>query len=187
MRDAPCAIMPGMEIHKPCVVQLTWTLRNTRNEVLDTLDDPVEFFYGGDDLLAKIEEALAGYEPGAQLHLHLEPEDAFGDYHAEWVCFEPRAIFPAELEPGMAFEGLPEGHQTPNMPADRIYLVTEVYPQHVVLDGNHPLAGQALRVELHVRGVRAPTEAEMANGTVGEGPVSVLGSQAQRRDDASLH
>ena len=31
------------------------------------------------------------------------------------------------------------------MPADVLYTVTEIYPSHVVLDGNHPLAGMALR------------------------------------------
>ena len=52
----------------------------------------------------------------------------------------------------MQFEGLPEGAVTPDMPADAIYTVTEVYPAHVVLDGNHPLAGIALR--LHAQGAR---------------------------------
>jgi FKBP-type peptidyl-prolyl cis-trans isomerase 2 len=75
--------------------------------------EPVEFFYGGDDLLAKVEEALAGHEAGDELHLHLEPEHAFGDYRPELVCFEDRALFPEQLEPGMAFEGLPEGGPRP--------------------------------------------------------------------------
>ena len=48
-----------------------------------------------------------------------------------------------QIEPGMQFDGLPEGCATPGMPQDAIYTVTEVYPNHVVLDGNHPLAGMA--------------------------------------------
>ena len=62
-----------MLITSPCVVSLTWTLADAQGATLDELTDPVEFFYGGDDLLAKVEEALAGYEPGAELSLHLEP------------------------------------------------------------------------------------------------------------------
>ena len=69
-----------MEITQHCVVGLTWTLKDTLGEVLDELDEPVEFLLGGDDLLHKIEEALQGHEAGAKLDLHLEPEEAFGDY-----------------------------------------------------------------------------------------------------------
>ena len=46
-----------MEITRPCVVALTWTLKDTLGEVLDVLDDPVEFLVGGDDLLEKIQLA----------------------------------------------------------------------------------------------------------------------------------
>ena len=50
-----------MEIKTPSVVALTWTLKDTLGEVLDTLNEPVEFFIGGQDLLPKIEEALQGH------------------------------------------------------------------------------------------------------------------------------
>src|SRR5512133_2075814 len=98
-----------MEITKQCVVALTWTLKDTLGEVLDELEEPVEFLVGGNDLLARIEEALQGHEAGDQLDLHLEPEEAFGDYNEQLVFLEPRALFPAELDEGMTFEGLPPG------------------------------------------------------------------------------
>ena len=91
-----------MIITAPCVVSLTWELNDGQDRPIDQLQDPVEFFYGGDDLLAKVEEALAGYEAGAELTLHLEPEHAFGDYVPELVCFEDRKLFPELLETGMA-------------------------------------------------------------------------------------
>ena len=69
-----------MTVTPQCVVALTWTLKDTLGEELDTLDDPVEFLVGGNDLLAKIEEALQGHQAGDALQLHLEPVDAFGDY-----------------------------------------------------------------------------------------------------------
>jgi FKBP-type peptidyl-prolyl cis-trans isomerase SlyD len=147
----------------------------------------VEFFYGGDDLLEKVEEALAGHEPGDELALHLEPEHAFGDYDAGLVCFEPRELFPAELETGMAFEGLPEGHQTPDMPADAIYLVTEIYPSHVVLDGNHPLAGMSLRLLMKVVEVREATEEEIEARTVGSGGIRVLAASSRAGSGQTLH
>jgi len=179
-----------MEIKSPCVVSLTWTLANAQNQPLDELAQPVEFFYGGDDLLAKVEEALAGHEPGNELHLHLEPADAFGDYRPELVCFEDRKLFPEPVEPGMAFEGLPEGHATPEMPADRVYIVTEVYPSHVVLDANHPLAGMALRLHLKVAAVREASDEEIEARTVGDAPVTLMGTgsaPSQGPDGGRLH
>jgi FKBP-type peptidyl-prolyl cis-trans isomerase SlyD len=163
-----------MIISDPCVVSLTWTLSDGQNRPIDELAQPVEFFFGGNDLLAKVEEALAGHATGDELQLHLEPEHAFGDYHAELVCFEDRKLFPEQLETGMAFEGLPEGHATPDMPADNVYIVTEIYPSHVVLDGNHPLAGMSLRLALKVRDVREATPQEIEAKSVGDSPITVL-------------
>jgi len=162
-----------MHITKPCVVCLTWKLQDTQGQLIDELADPVEFFFGGDDLLPKVEEALTDQEPGFATVLHLEPEHAFGDYDSALVFFEERSVLPEGIEVGMQFDGLPPGAVTPDMPSDAIYTVTEVYPGHVVLDGNHPLAGIALRLDLLVRDVRAATEAEIEAGSVGQ-PVFTL-------------
>lgn len=177
-----------MHIEAPCVVSLTWTLTDAQNQPIDELDSPVEFFVGGDDLLDKVEEALAGHVTGDELNIQLEPEHAFGDYKSELVCFEDRKLFPEQVEPGMAFEGLPPGAVTPDMPADAVYVVTEVYPSHVVLDGNHPLAGMALRLRMKVADVRAATPEETEARTVGNSVVSLFdtGSSA-RSDDDTLH
>jgi FKBP-type peptidyl-prolyl cis-trans isomerase SlyD len=164
-----------MIIEAPCVVALTWLLSDGQNRPIDELKDPVEFFYGGDDLLPPVEEALAGYEAGAELDLHLEPEQAFGDYQPDLVCFEARTLFPDELEVGMAFEGLPAGAVTPGMPADTIYLVTEIYPSHVVLDGNHPLAGMALRIHIKVSAVRPASDEEIEARSLGASPLALAG------------
>ncbi len=163
-----------MDITSPCVVTLTWALSDAQGQLIDELTDPVEFFYGGDDLLPKVEEALAGQTTGFEAHLHLEPEHAFGDYDAELLCYEGRELFPEGVEPGMQFEGLPEGASTPDMPDDLIYTVTEVYPAHVVLDANHPLAGLALRIQLKVMDVRSASTEEVAAGSVGESPLALL-------------
>jgi FKBP-type peptidyl-prolyl cis-trans isomerase SlyD len=158
-----------MEITPTCVVALTWSLKDTLGEELDRLDDPVEFLLGGADLLGKIEEALQGHGPGDRVDLHLEPEEAFGDYDEELVFLEPRSVFPKELEEGMTFEGLPAGATSQDAPKNALYTVTEIYPEHVVLDGNHPLAGIAIRLHLKVVDVREATEEEVARGTLGTG------------------
>jgi FKBP-type peptidyl-prolyl cis-trans isomerase SlyD len=163
-----------MSISSPCVVSLVWRLRDAQGQPIDELVDAVEFLVGGEDLLPKVEEALLGHEIGDEISLHLEPEHAFGDYDAGLVFFEDRAIFPESVEVGMQFDGVPEGAKTEGMPADAIYTITEVYPDHVVLDGNHPLAGMALNLEVTVRDVREATDDEIEAGGVGEPAVSVL-------------
>ena len=168
-----------MMITAPCVVSLTWQLTDAQNRPIDELKEPVEFFFGGDDLLAKVEEALEGHAVGDELRVQLEPEHAFGDYKPELVCFEDRSLFPEQLEAGMTFEGLPAGHATPDMPSDAIYVVTEVYPSHVVLDANHPLAGMALRLTMTVRDVREASTDELESRSVGGSGVTLLDTGAK--------
>jgi FKBP-type peptidyl-prolyl cis-trans isomerase SlyD len=163
-----------MLITAPCVVSLTWQLEDAHGQVLDTLDEPVEFFFGGDDLLEKVEEVLLDQERGFTTRVQLEPEHAFGPYDPALVCFESRAIFPEHLEVGMQFDGPPEGSATPGMPREAIYAITEIYPDHVVLDGNHPLAGMALRLALKVEDVREAGPAEIEARSVGVDALSVL-------------
>jgi FKBP-type peptidyl-prolyl cis-trans isomerase SlyD len=165
-----------MHIAAPCVVSLTWHLADAQGMEIDELVEPVEFFYGGDDLLAKVEEALAGQEAGYSTTLHLEPEHAFGDYDPELVFFESRSGLPEGIATGMQFDGPPPGAKTPGLAKEAIYTVTEVYPDHVVLDGNHPLAGIALRLQLTVRDVREASEEEIEANSVAGSAVSVLGT-----------
>ncbi len=159
-----------MEISSQCVVGLTWILKDTLGEELDELNEPVEFLVGGDDLFDAIEAALQGHEPGDRVQLHLEPEQAFGDFDDQLLFLEPRALFPEGIEEGMTFDGaaLPQG-VNPNASTTALYTVTEIYPDHVVLDGNHPLAGIALRLDLTVRSVREATEEEIGRGSAGTG------------------
>ncbi|MDF1486523.1 FKBP-type peptidyl-prolyl cis-trans isomerase [Ramlibacter sp. H39-3-26] len=174
-----------MEITPQCVVALTWTLKDTLGEELDVLDEPVEFLVGGGDLLATIEAALQGHAVGDTLQLHIEPEQAFGDFDDQLIFLQPRSQFPAQLAEGMVFEPsalpfpLPEG-----APRDALYTVTDVYPDHVVLDANHPLAGIALRIALTVRGVREASEEEIGRGSVGAGFFTI---RPQAPGSDSLH
>lgn len=165
-----------MDIRNPCVVSLTWRLEDAQGELIDELKEPMEFFVGGDDLLAKVEETLIGQSAGFEAALHLEPEQAFGDYHSELVFFEQISVLHDTVEPGMQFEGPPEGAQTPDMPKDVIYTVTEVYDTHVVLDGNHPLAGLSLNLLLKVLDVRDATEEEIEQGSVAQSIFSLAPS-----------
>ena len=157
-----------MKISEQCVVSLSWTLKDTLGETLDVLEEPVEFLVGGSDLLDSLEQALIGRRAGEAVQLQLEPEQAFGDYDDALLFLEPRHLFPDELESGMGFEGLPAGCNAA-APKDRLYFVSDIYPDHVVMDGNHPLAGIALRISLKVHAVRDATLEEIGRGTLGIG------------------
>ena len=173
-----------MLIQVPCVVSLVWRLEDTQGQLIDELSAPVEFFVGGDDLLTKVEEILIDQQAGFAARVQLEPEHAFGDYKPELVFFEQRSVIHEPVEPGMQFDGVPPGAATQGMPSDLVYTVTEVYPSHVVLDGNHPLAGMALRLELKVDAVRAATDAEIEAGSVGEPAFTVMNTA---RAGSTLH
>jgi FKBP-type peptidyl-prolyl cis-trans isomerase SlyD len=156
------------EVQDQTVVALTWVMKDTLGEELDVLEEPAEFLIGGEDLLAKIEAQLMGKAAGEMLDLHLEQQDAFGDYIDKLVFIAPRDKFPEQLEEGMLFEGLPPGCN-PDAPQDVLYHVTDIYPDHVVLDGNHPLAGMAIRLRIKIEGIRAATVDEIGKGSAGVG------------------
>ncbi|WP_293660357.1 FKBP-type peptidyl-prolyl cis-trans isomerase [Rhodoferax sp. OV413] len=177
-----------MEITTPCVVALTWTLKDTLGEELDVLDEPVEFLLGGNDLLPSIETALQGHFAGDKVQLQIEPDQAFGDFNDQLIFLEPRALFPADLQEGLTMEGyaLPEGCN-PDAPKDALYAVTDIYPEHVVLDGNHPLAGIAIRLQMKIESVREATDEEVNAGTLGTGFFRVQAPHKHAPGNDHLH
>ena len=153
-----------MKIAKNTVVTVNYKLSDAQNNLIEEGVQPMVYLHGGyENTLPKIEEELDGKEVGYSSTLQVEPDDAFGDYDAELVKVEDRKLLPEPLEVGMQFEGMADGS-----PDDEpmIFTVTEIADDKVVLDGNHPLAGMALRFELSVIDVRAATEEEIAHGHV---------------------
>jgi FKBP-type peptidyl-prolyl cis-trans isomerase SlyD len=146
------------------VVTLNYRVSDTMGELIaqSETDEPEAFLLGTDGLLPKIQQALLGQSVGYTLMVQLEPDDAFGDYDATLLCMEAREHFPKELAQGMQFEGLPKGCKPHD--EDRFYTVTDITEEVVVLDGNHPLAGIAVRFELTLLAIRDATEAELEQG-----------------------
>ena len=91
--------------------------------------------------------------------IQVEPEDAFGEYDTMLVRVEDRDRLPSPLEEGMQLEGIPDGDENDG---GIIFMVMAIAEDKVILDGNHPLAGMALRFSLNVLDVRAATEEEIA-------------------------
>lgn len=152
-----------MKIAKDTVVTVNYKLSDAQNNLIEEGVQPMVYLHGGyENTLPKIEEELDGKEVGYASTIQVEPDDAFGDYEPELVKVEERARLPEPIEIGMQFEGVAEGGDDEAV----IFTVTEIADDKVVLDGNHPLAGMALRFELSVVDVRAATAEEIQHGHV---------------------
>jgi len=157
-----------MKIEKNTIVSLRYKLTDAQNNVIEEPDSPMVYLHGGyDGTFPKIETLLDGQDIGYEATIQLEPNEAFGEYDPELLKIEPRTRFPEPLEVGMQFEGVPDSEEDEaGDDADEeplIYTVTDVADNQVVLDGNHPLAGMALRFWVQVEDVRAATEDEIEN------------------------
>jgi FKBP-type peptidyl-prolyl cis-trans isomerase SlyD len=150
-----------MQIERGRVVTLAYQLRNSDGEPLEDDNAELAYLHGGfGGIFPKVESALEGKDVGHEVSLTLEPEDAFGEYDAELLRVEPRNRFPETLEVGMQFEGVPGGNES----EARIYTITDITNDAVVVDGNHPLAGERLWFKCSVRDVRAATDDELRHG-----------------------
>ncbi len=132
-------------------------------DVISGEDDTLEFTCGKSEIFEAVEKAVLGMGVGDIAYVQLEPEEHVGDYDPELVRVEERTGFPDNVEEGMMFEGLPNDVHDANIDPDhakRIYLVTDVTDDVVVLDGNHPLAGIALKFKLTVASIDAPVAPE---------------------------
>jgi len=167
-----------MKIEKNTIVSLRYKLTDAQNNVIEEPDAPMVYLHGGyEGTFPKIESMLDGQDIGYEATIQLEPNEAFGEYDPELLKIEPRTRFPEPLEVGMQFEGVPDSDadeesedisasaddadETDDEPL--IYTVTDVADNQVVLDGNHPLAGMALRFWVQVEDVRAATDDEIQN------------------------
>jgi FKBP-type peptidyl-prolyl cis-trans isomerase SlyD len=154
-----------MKIAQNTVVTVNYKLSDAQNNLIEEGTQPMVYLHGGyENTLPKIEEELDGKDVGYSSMIQVEPEDAFGDYDPALVKVESRNRLPQPVEVGMQFEGMAEGAEPDEEPT--IFTVTEVADDKVVLDGNHPLAGMALRFELSVIDVRAATAEEITHGHV---------------------
>jgi len=143
-----------MNIAKDTVVTLQYRVADTSGRLIEQSKDPMVYLHGGyENTLPKIEEALEGRQAGHEVTLDLAPEDAFGQRDESLVRVIPKSEFP----PGVKVGGQLEGRTDDGQP--RVFHVMKIKGAEVHLDGNHPLAGKALKFTLKVTGVR-PASAE---------------------------
>lgn len=147
-----------MLIARNSVVTLRYNVKDTDGNMIDSGEQPLVYLHGGyGGIFDKIEEAVQGKATGDSLEVKLQPEEAFGEYDAEQVLIEPRSLFPGDIEVGTQFERADD---------DRLYTITDITEDKVVVDGNHPLAGIALIFSCTVTDVRNATAEEISHGHV---------------------
>ena len=128
-----------------------------------TREVPLKFIYGTGMMIPAFEDALAGLESGDQFDFSLTPENAYGEYNEDHVLELPKNIF--EIDGKFDSEMVKEGNTIPMMDADGHRMngsVLEVKKDVVVMDFNHPMAGETLHFKGEVVDVHEPTAEEIA-------------------------
>lgn len=167
-----------MKISRGCLVSLRVRMFDAQDELLeDSGERPLVYLHGADDIFARVEAALEGRAAGDSIRLQLEPADAFGDDDASLLHLVPIASIGQDVDLGMRFEGVP-GQASDG----RLYTVVDLTDDMALLDGNHPLAGRALRFEIEVLAVEPAGAAALDADT--DAPVPDFLSVGRRGEGA---
>ena len=148
-----------MQVADNTVVSLEYILRLENGEVVDSSGDeaPLAFIQGHGQIIPGLEEALYGMGMGQEKDVVVPPDQGYGERNPEAMQRIGRSIFPTQLTltPG---EGIPLRDQ-----AGRRFIgyVVEVNDDDVLLDFNHPLAGETLHFHVKVMGLREATEEDL--------------------------
>ncbi len=152
-----------MKIENNCVVELDYKLMDTRNQTWESSDEggPWVYLHGHGELMPALEKELIGKGIGQKLKLELKPEEAYGPYEQDLCTQVPLEAF-AEVN------NLTEGMRLAAEGQDGVHAVTvkSITDETVTIDANHPLAGQAVKVEVKVLSVREASEEEISHGHV---------------------
>jgi FKBP-type peptidyl-prolyl cis-trans isomerase SlyD len=150
-----------MKITKDSAVTVQYKVANAQGKVLEESKEPMAYLHGGyGTLFPKVEEVLEGQEVGFKAQVELSADDAFGPRDEALLQSIPKSQFPPGVKVGGQIEGQDAQGQV------RPFTVLKIKGDQVMLDGNHPLAGQALRFSVQVLEVRAASEEEIAHGHV---------------------
>ncbi|MDX1588839.1 MAG: peptidylprolyl isomerase [Oleiphilaceae bacterium] len=145
----------------PRVVTIHYTLTNADGEVLDSSRErePLSYLEGAQNIISGLEDALAEKQQGDTAKVDVDPENGYGEVKEELIQPVPASAFEGvdKVEPGMQFQA-----QTPGGP--QVVRVVSVEDEQVVIDANHPLAGQKLHFDVEVVETREPTEEEKEHG-----------------------
>jgi FKBP-type peptidyl-prolyl cis-trans isomerase SlyD len=155
-----------VKIGKDKVVAIEYTIKNEQGDVLDTSSGrgPLVYLHGHRQIVPGVEDAIEGLDSGDALEIAVSPSDAYGERDPNAVIMLPRHAFPwpedEEIEKGALFRAYrPDGQPV-------IFSVVEASDEWVIVDANHPLAGQTLLIAVQVISIRAATTEELLHGHV---------------------
>ncbi len=155
-------------IAKNKVVSMSYCLKDTKGEELDRSEKnkPLEYLHGGGNIVPGLENGLDGLKVGDKKEVTVKPEEGYGKFLADLKQEVDRKMFPADhkIAVGMQFMSeLPDGKKHP-------FNVIEINDDKILVDGNHPLAGQTLQFSVEIIGIRDATQEELQHGHAhGEG------------------
>lgn len=141
----------------PRLLTFHYTLRDTGGRVLDTSrgGEPLSCVEGTGQIIEGLEESLRQMTAGEKRHVVVPPERGYGKRETDLVQKVPQARLPvADIKVGEQFQTGPD-RQAP------VVTVVAIEGDQVVLDANHPLAGQELHFEVELVAVRAATHTEL--------------------------
>jgi len=146
----------------PSVVSFHFTLRNHQGQMLDSSigGQPVAYLEGGGQIIDGLEEALRGLPAGTKRVIMVAAEKAYGARDDKLIRRVPRSKLPVEqINIGDMFQTDGDRHAA-------IVTVAAIEGDEVLLDANHPLAGQDLVFDIEVLNVRLARPDEIEHGHV---------------------
>jgi len=112
----------------------------------------LEFFVGSKAVIRGISLGVVGMAHGEEKRLTLEPKDAYGAVRRQLIRELPRERFRTCLDLRVGKRLISHG-----VTSSRRVRVVEIHETTVVVDGNHPLAGEVLEVELQLVSLVTPS------------------------------
>jgi FKBP-type peptidyl-prolyl cis-trans isomerase SlyD len=148
------------------VVSMEYTL-HVDNEEIDSSrgQDPLQFLVGHGNIISGLERELIGMKVGDSKDVVIAPAEGYGEFNEEAFMDVPRSAFPKdmEIEEGSELTVRDDSGQS------RYARVDTIEGDNVVLNFNHPLAGDELHFNVKVVGLREPTTEELDHGHVHQG------------------
>jgi FKBP-type peptidyl-prolyl cis-trans isomerase 2 len=108
--------------------------------------DPLEFTVGSGQVIKGFDDAMIDMNVGDKKTVNIPVENAYGNRTDDMLMEYPLTEFPADMKPEVGMEL----HMSDNMGNVFPVVITEIKPEAVVLDANHPLAGEDLVFEIEL-------------------------------------
>ena len=152
-----------MQIGDQKVVTLHYTLTDNDGKVIDKSEDgSFAYLHGASNIIPGLEDALTGKSAGEEMSVSVSPEQAYGVRDESMLQQVPKNMFEdtSQIAVGTQFHAQgPNGEML-------VVTVMEVEDEHVLVDGNHPLAGVELNFDVKIIDVRDASEEEVEHGHV---------------------